>query len=85
MDDPNWSVYALPLIETQCEAGLLRQKDRWALNGQGLLKPPEEIAHALNCPDNLCGEHGHCNGAGECICDPDFTGPSCKGKSGLIK
>ncbi len=76
MDDPSWAVFSLPLIETQCEASIWRQSNKWRLKSG--TKPPQEIIDVLNCP-NLCSGHGICNGK-KCLCQPGWTGPSCSCK-----
>jgi hypothetical protein len=81
MDDPSWAVFSLPLIETQCEASIWRQSNKWRLKSG--TKPPKEIIDVLNCP-NLCSGHGICNGK-KCLCQPGWTGPSCSCKFVVVK
>ena len=65
---------ALSLIETQCEAAIVRQYGGQFV-GWEEVDLPERLIHVLNCP-NLCSNHGLCNGR-ECLCDAGYTGIDC--------
>ena len=77
MDDPSWASYSLPLVESQCEAGLWRQSRKWRKLSSDE-RPPKEILDVLNCP-NLCSGRGFCNGK-KCVCNLGFSGPGCSGE-----
>ncbi|XP_038048782.1 von Willebrand factor D and EGF domain-containing protein-like isoform X2 [Patiria miniata] len=77
-DNIFWSDHAIPLLENQCEAAVVRDRTLWKVNVLELqmdMVPPENIVRALNCPKN-CSGNGVCSKLG-CVCTAGYSSHDC--------